>query len=167
MTRGIHTKPNRGESVDWLTPPDILERLGPFDLDPCASTSQVERGELHARVMVCPPADGLRDVEWSGRVWLNPPYGPEQVEFMRRLAEHDHGTALVASRTEVERWFVPFVWEAATAVLFPYGRLYYYRPDGTKASGNAGHGSCFAAYGHEDAAKLLSSGIRGKFLMLK
>ena len=25
---------------DWLTPPEILEALGPFDMDPCASQFQ-------------------------------------------------------------------------------------------------------------------------------
>ena len=26
----------RGGTVEWLTPPKILDALGPFDLDPCA-----------------------------------------------------------------------------------------------------------------------------------
>lgn len=31
-----HQRPNAGLSDDWLTPPEIIEALGPFDLDPCA-----------------------------------------------------------------------------------------------------------------------------------
>jgi hypothetical protein len=26
----------RGATDDWLTPPDIIAALGPFDLDPCS-----------------------------------------------------------------------------------------------------------------------------------
>ena len=37
---GGHHKPNRGASDRWLTPPDIVQALGPFDLDPCADTDQ-------------------------------------------------------------------------------------------------------------------------------
>lgn len=33
---GGHQKPVRGGTDRWLTPPEIVEALGPFDLDPCA-----------------------------------------------------------------------------------------------------------------------------------
>jgi hypothetical protein len=29
-----------GGTDDWITPPGIIEALGPFDLDPCASVGQ-------------------------------------------------------------------------------------------------------------------------------
>ncbi len=159
----MHTQANRGASQSWITPRSILDSLGPFDLDPCACVLQPW---ATARVMISPPDDGLA-VKWRGRVWLNPPYGAsESPRWMRRMAEHGCGTALVASRTEVESWFVPFVWEAATAILFVYGRLYYHRPTGERGPGNAGHGSVLVAYGSADAERLRQSGIRGKFLNL-
>jgi hypothetical protein len=109
--------------------------------------------------------DGLA-YPWCGRVWLNPPHGKTQHLWMRKLAEHGVGTALVASRTEVEKWWVPYVWQAATAVLFLTGRLHYWTPAGERADGNAGHGSALIAYGRMDAALLLLSEIEGQFVWL-
>lgn len=170
--RGIHSKPNKGSSVDYLTPPAILEALGSFDLDPCAHANMVQPTNawvqsygLFADRCISLPDDGLA-APWEGRVWLNPPYGTGQHQWMKKMAEHNHGTALVASRTEVEKWFVPYVWQAATAVLFLFGRLYFWTPDGQPAKGNAGHGSVLVAYGTYDAAVLMNSGLRGQFVML-
>lgn len=162
-TRGIHTKPVRGATNDWLTPPEIVKALGTFALDPCAHPQQFYRT---ARTMISPPEDGL-SAKWAGRVWLNPPYGESIVPWMKRMADHGNGTALVGSRTEVEKWFWPFVWESATAVLFLRGRLCFYKPSGLKADGNAGHGSVLAAYGDTDAARLRASGIVGRYFRLK
>ncbi len=157
--RGIHTRPNRGLSDDWLTPPEILRALGRFDLDPCACRNQPWRT---AERMIAPPADGLA-AEWHGRVWLNPPYGSQVRRWVERLSEHGDGIALVPARTEVESWFWPFVWERADAILFLRGRLYFLRPDGSKC-GNAGHGSVLAAYGAANITALESSGIPGRLV---
>jgi len=161
MNRGIHTKPNNGNSVDWLTPPEIVRALGAFNFDPCAHPSQFYRT---ARTMIHPPADGLSE-QWRGRVWLNPPYGDDVAKWLCRLVDHGNGIALVAARTDVERWFWPFIWESADAVLFLRGRIRFYRPDGTR-KGNAGHGSVLAAYGEKNVAALWASGIEGRFFRL-
>lgn len=160
--RGIHTKPNRGESVEWLTPPAIIQSLGDFDLDPCAHPQQFYQT---AKVMIAPPENGL-SAEWNGRVWLNPPYGQGLlVKWISKLAQHGNGIALVPARTDVEEWFWPFVWEAADAVLFRRGRIHFHRPDGT-TQGNAGHGSVFVAYGRKNVAALFESNIPGKIVLL-
>jgi hypothetical protein len=82
------------------------------------------------------------------------------------MADHGNGVALIPARTEVESWFWPYVWEAADAVLFLRGRLYFHKPDGT-LRGNAGHGSALAAYGEANAETLLDCGIEGKRIRLK
>lgn len=161
MSRGIHTKPNGGATVEWLTPPEIIEALGPFDLDPCAHPSQPWATAKHMSTL---PVDGLT-LDWAGSVWLNPPYGRAIADWLAKLAAHGDGVALVPARTEVEAWFWPHIWEAATAVLFIRGRLYFRKPDGSKA-GNAGHGSVLVAYGRKMAGRLLASGIEGKFITL-
>lgn len=113
--------------------------------------------------MICPPEDGLAE-PWFGRVWLNPPYG-ENARWLSRLADHGNGISLVASRTEVMEWFVPFVWKRATAILFIYGRLFFMQADGRRAKGNAGHGSVLVAYGNTNAQALATSGIEGKLVI--
>lgn len=149
MSRGIHTKPNNGLTNDWITPKWLIEALGPFDLDPCACMLQPWPT---ATRMVAPPKDGLAE-QWFGRTWLNPPYGSQLKTWIKRLAEHGNGIALVPGRTEVESWFWPFIWERATAIFFFRGRLYFHRPDGSKL-GNAGHGSVLAIYGVDNRRRV-------------
>lgn len=162
-TRGIHSRPNRGASIDWITPPEIIKALGRFDTDPCAHPLQFYRT---ARTMIAPPTDGLAE-PWRGRVWLNPPYGHQVIErWLARLHDHGNGIALVPARTEVERWFWRYVWESAHAVLFLRGRLYFHRPDGTK-QGNAGHGSVLVAYGTRNVGALSKSRIDGRMFLLR
>lgn len=143
----------------WLTPPHILEALGPFDLDPC--TPPTQPWSTAAR-RYTEADDGLKQ-PWEGRVWLNPPYGRETGRWMQRLAEHNKGTALIFARTETAIFF-PWVWEFATAWLFLKGRLKFHFPDGTEAPVNAGAPSVLVAYGDGDAAALERSGLRGKFI---
>ncbi len=146
----------------WLTPPPILDALGPFDLDPCAcpdprpwDTAARHYGKAE---------NGLARA-WEGRVWLNPPYGGPTVvgPWMKRLAAHGTGTALIFARTETEV-FHEAVWSAATAVLFLRGRLHFHHADGRRSAQNAGAPSVLVAYGEDDARRLKDSGLGGMFL---
>lgn len=160
-TMGSHQSSSMISDV-WLTPPEIIQALGPFDLDPCAAPDP--RPWETASHHIALPEDGLA-AEWSGRVWLNPPYSSEAVKWLRKMAGHDCGTALIFARTETS-WFGETVWRAASAVLFLEGRLYFHRPDGTRAAANAGAPSCLVAYGHRDARILAMSGLKGAFVRL-
>jgi hypothetical protein len=160
---GAHQSP-RSQSEVWLTPPAIIEALGPFDMDPCAAPEP--RPWPTAARHVALPECGL-SVPWSGRVWLNPPYGPPLVigPWLRRMAEHGRGTALIFARTETALFFET-VWRAADACLFLSGRLHFHRPDGERADGNAGAPSVLVAYGAEDARRLRACGLPGAFVPL-
>lgn len=155
---GGHTLPNRGASDSWITPRIIIEALGPFDLDPCQCEPQPWQCASHAFTQT---DDGLSR-QWFGRVWLNPPYSAAW-KWMQRLADHGTGTALIFARTETEG-FVEQVWKRASAVMFLHGRLYFYRPDGSRAKGNSGGPSCLVAYGTEDARRLERSGLHGSIV---
>lgn len=148
-------------SDTWLTPPHILERLGPFDLDPCACPEPRPWPTAHR--MIAPPEDGLAE-RWKGRVWLNPPYSREAVRWLEKMASGGHkGTALIFARTETS-WFGEWVWNRATALLFLDGRLYFHRQDGTRAAANAGAPSVLVAYSFYDAERLQESGLPGSFI---
>lgn len=151
---------SRMQTDVWLTPPSILAALGPFDLDPCAAPEP--RPWATARRHIALPDDGLT-AEWRGRVWLNPPYSSQAVVWMRRLAAHAHGTALVFARTETS-WFVDSVWRAATGLLFLHGRVTFLRPDGSSASDNAGAPSVLVAYGKADADILRGCNLDGTYV---
>lgn len=156
---GSHTKPNNGETNTWLTPPHVVAALGGFDLDPCAAV-----GWETARRHIIWPEDGL-SARWEGRVWLNPPYGDVTEHWLRRIADHGNGTALVFARTETAAWH-RFIWPRAHAVLFFAGRLHFHYPDGTRAKANAGGPSALIAYSEADAAVLASCGLAGRYVPL-
>lgn len=139
---GAHHSP-RFQTDTWLTPPEIIDALGPFDFDPCAAPEP--RPFDTATSMVAKPFDGL-EIAWLGRTWLNPPYGGPNIitPWMHRLSEHNHGTALIFARTETAM-FHAYVWARASAVFFFKGRLHFHYPDGTRAAANAGAPSCLVA----------------------
>jgi hypothetical protein len=153
MTLGSH-QTTVGASQDWITPAWIIDALGPFDLDPCACSPQpwpcAQRNFT---------VDGLQR-EWTGRVWLNPPFDRYDVgKWVKKLAAHDHGTALLHARTEAE-WFEP-VWQKASSILFLADRLYFHYPDGARAKANSGAPACLVAFGAYDLLRLKQSGIAG------
>ena len=145
----------------WPTPPYVIEALGEFDLDPCAS---VDRPWDTAKSHYTIEDDGLLQ-PWFGRVWCNPPYGPKLGPFLRKMAEHDNGIALVFARTET-RAFFDFVWNEATAIFFIKGRLRFYKPDGSMG-GTAGSPSVLIAYGESQAEILKNCTLQGKYVRIK
>lgn len=108
-----------GSSVEWYTPPEVFEALGVrFDLDPCSppgGLSWLPVARFYTRA-----DDGLAR-PWQGRVWLNPPYGRGIERWMRKLAAHGDGIALVHSRTDTVWWRDALA--AATAICFIAGRV--------------------------------------------
>lgn len=145
----------------WLTPRNVVDALGEFDLDPCGAPGH----NLAKRTYLLENGDdGLRD-DWFGRVWLNPPYGRAQDSFMSRMVEHGHGTALIFARTDTKSFF-KYVWDSATALKFISGRLHFLHADGTRAAANSGAPSVLVAYGESDAHILNNSGIKGKMVWL-
>lgn len=153
------------ESDEWLTPPEIIKALGrPFDLDPCSAP--LPRPWETAKHYWTKDDDGLGR-PWKGSVFLNPPYGGPTIvgPWMKKMAAHGNGVALIFARTETEV-FHRYVWESASAVLFLRGRLYFHRPDGSRAAANAGAPSCLIAYGLNNATRLARSGIRGKIVVI-
>ena len=155
---GSHHSATAGTHV-WLTPPHVLDALGPFDLDPCAST---DRPWDTAAKHYTEHDDGLTQ-PWDGMVWCNPPYGQQAWEWLAKLAEHGNGLALVFARTETAG-FVREVWGKADAIMFLHGRLHFHQPDGTRAPANSGAPSVLVAYGHQATLRLRDSGLPGSII---
>jgi hypothetical protein len=148
----------------WLTPPHVIAALGPFDLDPCAAP-EPRPWPTAAVHYTLPHQDGLV-LPWHGRVWVNPPYGPHAETWLAKLASYARGTALIFARTETDAFFET-IWKRADALLFLHGRLYFHRPDGTRAEANGGAPSVLVAYGADDAERLHDSKLDGAFVGLK
>lgn len=149
--------PNEGKTSEWWTPPSVFDALGlDFDLDPCAPP--LPHAIWIPAVRRLTLADDGLNKSWSGRVWLNPPYGKETGAWVERLADHGWGIALVFSRTDVRWWHqtVP----RATAVCFIEGRLTFIAGAGQSAPGNSGGPSALIAYG-DDCARALERAALG------
>jgi hypothetical protein len=162
MGDGLHpykARPVAGTHT-WLTPPEIIEALGPFDLDPCAAPSPRPWPTAARHIEL--PECGLT-AEWQGRVWLNPPFGSYTGQWLGRMALHGNGIALTFARTDT-RMFRQHVWPFADGVMFLHGRPHFHAPDGTRATGNSGGPICLIAYGEDNARALQASGLRGAFL---
>lgn len=156
-----HQRPHRGASDVWLTPPDIIEAVGPFDLDPCAAPKP--RPWPTAERHITLPNDGLK-ADWGDSfVWCNPPFGPEAGRWLDRMGQHRNGIALCPARTET-RWFVRGVWQQATTVLFLHGRPHFHYPDGTRGRSNSGAPIVLIGYGSAADARLASCGLAGSLV---
>jgi len=139
---GLSAHQKNGGHDEWLTPPEILLALGPFDLDPCAPIVRPwETAARHYTVQ-----DNGLALPWAGRVWCNPPFGREAVKWLRRMADHGNGVALIPARTETAM-FYETVWGAADGVLFIKGRPHFHYVDGRRAAFNSGAPIALVAYG--------------------
>lgn len=110
-------------TVEYITPPEITDVLGPFGTDPCSPQG---RPWDTAKIHYTKADDGLQQL-WYDRVWLNPPYGSYEImaPWLSRLSGHGNGIALLFARTETNLYF-DYVWNTADSILFMKGRLTFY-----------------------------------------
>lgn len=97
------------DSPEWYTPGHIVARvqaaLGGIDLDPCADAERSVPAERHYTA----DDDGLGR-PWSGRVYMNPPYGRGIDAWIERLCDHyargyvSEAVALVPARVDTQWW---------------------------------------------------------------
>ena len=161
MTMGLSGHQSaRMKNDEWLTPQYIVQALGSFDLDPC---SPINRPWPTAARHLTIEDNGLAH-EWHGRVWCNPPFGREAVKWLRRMADHGSGIALIPARTETAM-FYETVWSRADAVLFIKGRPHFHYVDGRRAPFNSGTPICLVAYGMSSVLSLYDSGL-GKVVLI-
>ena len=93
-------------SDDWPTPQDFFDRMnalhGPLELDVCASPENAKCPRYYTR-----EDDGLAQ-PWTGRCWMNPPYGRTIGLWMRKAYEESQRGALVVclvpARTDTAWW---------------------------------------------------------------
>lgn len=112
------------ETPEWYTPKEIVKctvaALGAIDLDPCSPSKPT----IPAKRWFTREQNGLSR-DWSGRVYMNPPYGREIAEWAAKLLAEfrakrtTEAIALVPARVDTE-WFRLF---RDCAVCFVDGRL--------------------------------------------
>jgi hypothetical protein len=127
-------------SDDFLTPPHLVEAMGEFDLDPCAS--QRQESSLARRAYRFPEDNGLL-LPWDGAVFVNPPFSELQ-SWINRFVLHGNGVLLVPSRVEVS-WFWK-LWRHCDAIFLTKGPVKYLCPEGKSPPGfSVGHSARWEA----------------------
>lgn len=139
---------------EWLTPPNLFNHLGVFDLDPCAPAV---RPWATAKDHISKQADGLK-TDWWGRVWCNPPFGSQWQKWFEKLADHGNGIGLIPARTETEAFF-RLVWGRADGICFLKGRPHFHYVTGKRGRLNSGAPICLVAYGLTNGQVLKQSGL--------
>lgn len=155
-----HQQPVGGKSCEWFTPPEIIDpivqALGSwFALDPASPPGGLPW--LPAVVHFDREADGLVQ-EWFGFVWLNPPFGREVGRWMRKMADHGDGIALVAARINT-RWWHDTVAAHATGTCELRKRPYFINEKHERAPFNSGGDIVLVAYGEHAYDVLKRSGL--------
>ena len=91
---------------NWATPQDFFDQqnklYGPFTLDVCANAENAKCAAYFDKT-----TDGLKQT-WTGKCWMNPPYGREIGKWMKKAYESaNNGTVvvcLVPARTDTKWW---------------------------------------------------------------
>jgi hypothetical protein len=141
-----------GESNEWYTPKFIFDALGcRFDMDVAAPWGGPRY--VPCDMWLDEGANGL-DAEWTGFVWMNPPFGHQRHKrmWLKKFFEHGNGIALVPDRTSAP-WFQEYAVKA-DAMCFLAGKVKYERPDGS-IGGSPGTGTVLLGAGDRGLAALL------------
>jgi phage N-6-adenine-methyltransferase len=129
---------------EWYTPAIYVDAarivLGNIDLDPASSelANRVVRADTFFTI-----ADNGLEQDWTGNVWLNPPYAqPLITHFMEKLATEisigsvNQAIALTHNYTDTA-WF-HMAASSASAICFTRGRIGFLDPNGEKAAPTQG-----------------------------
>lgn len=145
---------------EWLTPPELINSLGEFDLDPYSPINKPwDTAKKHYTV----EDNGLL-MPWHGRVFCNPPYDTNTLTyFLEKCAFHKNAIAIIYARTETKVW-QNTIFKHAVGCLFVYGRLKFYHVDGTIAKNVAGAPSVLLAFDKCNAETLNSCNIKGHYV---
>ena len=142
----------------WFTPPEIIEKLGPFDLDPCTTHSRpFDTAKQHYTIQ----ENGLLQ-NWEGRVWLNPPYGREIYKWLNKMALHKNGIALIFARLDTEAYH-SYVFPSAHSLFAIKGRINFLNKNGIR-SDRANAPSILVSYTPQDTEIIRNSKIKGTLL---
>ena len=151
---GYWDKP--GASDEWYTPAYIFDAMGVrFDLDvahPNGLTTHVPAGRFYWSAAL--------DLEWSGFVWMNPPFGGRNgiLPWLEKFMIHGDGVALTPDRTSAEWW--QYAAKASDAVLFLSGKVKFERPDGSVGK-SPSNGTTLFACGPRGVTALRNAHLAG------
>ena len=152
---GPHVSHNSGNN-EWYTPAEYIEAarrvLGNIDLDP--ASCDVANQTVQAGRFYTTDDDGLTQ-DWSGRIWMNPPYGqPVVSHFCSKLVDEFHNgdvteaISLTNNATDTQ-WFRTLA-GSASARCDIAGRVRFIGADGNPGQSPL-QGQCLLYFGDRTA----------------
>ena len=114
----------KSEKHTWETPQEFFNNLNEifnFNLDSFAEHETAKLDKYY------PNEPNALEQDWFGNVWCNPPYGREQVNFIKKACEESckNGATvvmLIPARPDTKVW-QDVIFKKATSVCFIKGRL--------------------------------------------
>ncbi len=138
-----HRAQGTGEN-EWYTPAEYVEAarlvMGKIDLDP--ASSELANRTVQAERIFTLKDNGLEQ-EWSGKIWLNPPYAqPHIMNFAMKLVEEFKAgrvtEAIVLTHNYTDTAWFHAISEHAISICFTRGRIGFLSPEGARASPTQG-----------------------------
>lgn len=118
MSLSVH---HSSKTEEWATPMDLFDDLNlvfKFDLDACATKENALCDRFFTK------EDDALEQQWTGTVWMNPPYGRQIASFMKKAYQSSIAGAtvvcLVPARPDTNWWHS---FAVKGTVLFLRGRL--------------------------------------------
>ena len=151
-----HVANNSGNN-EWYTPSQYIEAaraaMGGIDTDP--ASCELANKTVMAERFFDKQSDGLLQ-EWSGNVWMNPPYAqPLIAQFCEKAAASyeagDISAAIVLVNNGTETAWGQRLLSSASAVCFPQSRIRFIDKDGNP-SGAPLQGQMIVYFGGDTAA---------------
>jgi len=147
-----HRAQGTGEN-EWYTPAEFIEDarrvMGVINLDPASSAKAQET--IQAEAFFGRHDDGLRR-QWSGRVWLNPPYSQPEIRLFAEKAVEEVRLGRVTECIVLTHNYTDTAWfhtlgSEASAICLTRGRIRFLSPDGRRAAPT--QGQAFFYFGNQ------------------
>lgn len=136
---------------EYYTPKYIFDKLGAtFDLD---VASPIDRTHCHVPAAEFITENSL-EMEWSGFIWMNPPYDHQKgkMQWLEKFFDHGNGIALMPDRTSAPWW--QYAANRAYSHMQVNGKIKFITPNG-KTADQPGNGTTLFAAGLKAGSHLL------------
>jgi hypothetical protein len=137
-----------GGNDECFTPPEIFQALSiRFDLDVAAPEGGIPWIPCHNYYT---KQDDALSREWSGRVWMNPPFSLVS-KFAPRFQQHRNGIALLPTSTG--KWMHE-LWNDPESTWLRLNKVRFIKPDGVQYERYMPSVIWLVAYGQESVEAL-------------
>lgn len=132
-----------GATDEWYTPPYVFEAMAETFLMDVASPGEAVTPWVPALKFI---TERSLETEWTGLVWMNPPFGGRNglIPWLEKFTQHGSGVCLVPDRTSAP-WWQEYA-RKMDLILFVDGKIKFIGADG-KPGKSPAQGTCLMSLG--------------------